>query len=131
MTSVHANSILAEPSQQFDKTRRLRQRPEFQHVFDGGCRIRTRYFTLLVARGQTQAFRLGIVASRKIGDAVRRNRAKRLIREIFRLTAQPDFATALDIVVIPNRELFDASYQVLTDEFKSALNRGLSRLKKS
>ena len=128
---MHASSILAEPSQQFDKTRRLRQRTEFQHVFDGGCRIRTRCFTLLVARGQTQAFRVGIVASRKIGDAVRRNRAKRLIREIFRLTAQPDVVTALDIVVIPSRELFDASYQALSDEFKSALNRGLSRLKKS
>lgn len=122
---------MAEPSQQFDKTRRLRQRVEFQHVFDGGCRIRSRYFTLLLARGQTQAFRLGIVASRKIGDAVRRNRAKRLIREIFRLTAQPDAGAALDIVVIPNRELFDASYQALADEFKGALTRGLSRLKKS
>ena len=128
---MHASLILAEPSQQFDKTRRLRQRTEFQHVFDGGCRIRARYFTLLIARGQTQAFRLGIIASRKIGDAVRRNRAKRLIRELFRLTAQPNAVTALDIVVIPNRELFGASYKALADEFKGALNRGLSRLKKS
>lgn len=131
MTSVHASLILAEPSQQFDKSRRLRQRGDFQHVFDGGCRIRARYFTLLIARGQTQAFRLGIVASRKIGDAVRRNRAKRLIREIFRLSARPDAFAALDIVVIPNRELFDASYTALADEFKGALTRGLSRLKKS
>jgi len=131
VTSVHASLILAEPSQQFDKSRRLRQRGDFQHVFDGGCRIRARYFTLLIARGQTQAFRLGIVASRKIGDAVRRNRAKRLIRELFRLTAQPNAVTALDIVVIPNRELFGASYKALADEFKGALNRGLSRLKKS
>ena len=128
---MHASLILAEPSQQFDKSRRLRQRGDFQHVFDGGCRIRARYFTLLIARGQTQAFRLGIIASRKIGDAVRRNRAKRLIRELFRLTAQPNAVTALDIVVIPNRELFGASYKALADEFKGALNRGLSRLKKS
>ena len=128
---MHASSSLAEPSHQFDKSRRLRQRKEFQHVFDGGCRIRARYFTLLIARGQTQAFRLGIIASRKIGDAVRRNRAKRLIREIFRLSARPDAVTALDIVVIPNRELFDASYKALADEFKGALTRGLSRLKKS
>jgi ribonuclease P protein component len=122
---------LAEPSQPFDKSQRLRQRAQFQHVFDGGSRIRGRCFTMLVAPGQTPAFRLGIVASRKIGDAVRRNRAKRLIREIFRLTPRPDGATGADIVVIPNRELFDASYKSLEEDFKVALTRGLSRLKKS
>ena len=65
MTSVHASPTLAEPSQQFDKTQRLRQRAQFQHVFDSGSRIRGRYLTMLVGRGQTPAFRLGIVASRK------------------------------------------------------------------
>ena len=74
--------------------------------------------------------RLGIVASRKLGDAVRRNRAKRLIREIFRLHPQPGEARAVDIVVIPRVELFSAAYTTIAEDYQTALSRGLSRLRR-
>ena len=48
------------------------------------------------------ASRLGLSVSRKIGNAVVRNRWKRLIREAFR-HLPPDFAQGLDLVVLPRR----------------------------
>jgi ribonuclease P protein component len=117
-------------SRTFDKSRRLRRRAEFQHVFDGGQRIRGRFFTLLLAPSTASKCRLGIVASRKLGDAVRRNRAKRLIREIFRLNPPPGEARAVDIVVIPRVELFGAAYTTVVEDYQSALSRGLSRLRR-
>jgi ribonuclease P protein component len=71
--------------------------------------------------------RLGIVASRKLGDAVRRNRAKRLIREIFRQTDLPR-GHGIDVVVIPRRELFDATYSSLESDFRGAFRRGAACL---
>jgi ribonuclease P protein component len=112
----------------FDKSRRLRRRAEFQKVFDSGQRIRGRFLTLLVANGQESTTRLGIVASRKLGDSVRRNRAKRLIREIFRRNRQPDGSRGVDVVVIPRVELFAAAYTSLEDDYRSVLARGLARL---
>jgi ribonuclease P protein component len=112
----------------FDKSRRLRRRAEFQKVFDSGQRIRGRFLTLLVATGQSSKPRLGIVASRKLGDSVRRNRAKRLIREIFRQNPQPDGSRGVDVVVIPRVELFAAAYASLEDDYRSVLARGLARL---
>ena len=85
---------------------------------------------MLLAPSKASTCRLGIVASRKLGDAVRRNRAKRLIREIFRLNPQPGEARAVDIVVIPRMELFGAAYTAVVEDYQTALSRGLSRLRK-
>ena len=68
--------------------------------------------------------RLGIAATRKFGGAVQRNRAKRLIREVFR---RNKIAPGFDIVVIPKRELLDASQIALETEFRRILERSLRR----
>ena len=95
-------------SQRFGTARRVRRRSEFQQVFKAGSRVQGRFFTLIMAPNRVGTTRLGIVASRKIGDSVRRNRAKRLIREIFRTNILQGRPPAADLVVIPRRELFDA-----------------------
>lgn len=114
------------PPHGFSKAQRVRRKAEFQQVFDSGLRVSSRFFTILLAPGPGPAARLGIVASRKLGDAVRRNRAKRLIRELFRLT-DPVFA-GVDVIVIPRRELFDASWEEIEKDFRSACRRALTRL---
>lgn len=112
----------------FGKERRIRRRAEFQRVFDGGARAHGRFLTLVAAPNALGRARLGIVASRKLGDAVRRTRAKRLIREIFRRAVPAAAGPALDIVVIPRRELFEAAYSTLEAEFRSVLRRCAGKL---
>lgn len=115
------------PPHPFGKSQRVRRRGEFQNAFKAGYRVSSRYFTLILLPGAAPPARLGIVASRKLGDAVRRNRAKRLIREVFR-HLEPLPTSGLDVVVIPRRELFDAPYIDLERDFRTAWRRGVSRL---
>jgi ribonuclease P protein component len=114
------------PSHPFSKAHRVRRRNEFQRVFDSGYKVSSRYFTLVLAPGGSPATRLGVVASRKLGGAVRRNRAKRLIREMFRHLDRP--APAVDLIVIPRRELFDVPFSDLERDFRVAWRRASARL---
>jgi ribonuclease P protein component len=108
------------PSHTLPPARRLRRRVEFQHVFNTGRRSHGRFFTLVGAPGPGPTARLGLVASRKLGGAVVRNRAKRLIREMFRRSTD---AGPVDLVVIPKVALLEASRPALEQEFQSALKR--------
>jgi len=110
----------------FPPGRRLRRRGEFQRVFDSGRRAHGRYLTIIAAPGRGTDSRLGIVASRKLGGAVVRNRAKRLIRQVFRTQTKP--AAPFDLVVIPKPALFEADPDALALDYRQILNRcGVSK----
>jgi len=109
------------PSNALPPGRRLRRRAEFQRVFDTGRKAHGRYLTIIAAADGAPHTRLGIVASRKLGGAVVRNRAKRLIREVFRTIEAP--AIPLDLVVIPKTALFEASWSSLEQDFQGVLRR--------
>jgi ribonuclease P protein component len=104
----------------FRASEHIRARPDFERVYNTGRRLSGRLMTMFVGPNGTAAPRLGIAATRKIGSAVVRNRAKRLARELFRHHKPPG---GFDIVVVPRREMLDASYVTLEAEFRALLDR--------
>src|SRR2546428_13161940 len=108
----------------FRPAERIRRRAEFQHVYERGTRVHSRYCTLFVLPNERAVGRLGIAATKKLGGSVERNRAKRLIREVFR---RNKLAPGFDVVVIPKRELLHASLSTLEADYRALLTRRLAR----
>ena len=98
----------------------IRRRADFEAIYESGVKVNGRLMTVFVRQNPGEHARLGIAATRKIGGAVVRNRAKRLTRELFRHHKPP---TAVDVVVVPRREFLDAPYPSLEREFNSLLER--------
>ena len=83
----------------YPRDRRITCKKEFDAVFSRGRKIAGRFLLAFVVDGSSNS-RLGTVVSRKWGNAVRRNRIKRLMRESFRLLS-PDFPSPVEIVLLP------------------------------
>ena len=98
----------------------MRRRADYRVIYEQGVRFSGRYTTLFILANTLGVGRLVIAATRKLGGAVERNRAKRLIREVFR---RNKIAAGLDVVVVPKRELLDASLIVLEADYRRTLER--------
>ena len=94
---------------------------EFQRVFDAGRRAHGRYLTIIAAPAPGPDSRIGIVASKKLGGAVVRNRAKRLIREMFR--TQTVLEHASDLVIIPRASALQVELIEVVNDYKTMLRR--------
>ena len=104
----------------FRPIQRIRRHADFQDVYANGLRVSGRYYTLFSKPNGLTVGRLGIAATKKMGGAVVRNRAKRLIREVFR---RNDIAPGFDIVVVPRRELLSTSLTTLEAEYRASVTR--------
>ena len=88
----------------FPKSFRLRSTAQFQKVFSARCSAADSAIILYAIPNELPHCRLGLSVSKKIGNAVVRNRWKRLLREAFR-TSQSELPGGLDLVVLPQRNV--------------------------
>lgn len=122
------NALLSAPdtatkaSARWRKSRRLLRRADFRATYEQGVRRTSRHFTVFaVARLQSDA-RFGITASKKLGNAVVRNRLRRRTRELLRRLP----ATAGcggDFVINPRPAVAAASFEELVRELGAQIEK--------
>ncbi|MCH8921668.1 MAG: ribonuclease P protein component [Planctomycetes bacterium] len=112
--------------QRFLQKYRIRRNADFQRVFRRRRSAADETIVVHVCENDLPHARLGAAVSRKIGNAVRRNRWKRLLRETFRM-AREDLPAGVDLVVVPRRGVEPKLSQLLKS-LPSVARRAAARL---
>jgi ribonuclease P protein component len=109
------------PDEKFPQAERLRKRIEFKRAEKNKvARLVTKHLVILAAPNDLPRVRIGLTASKKIGGAVIRNRAKRLLREIYRRNKYL-FPQGHDYILIAKNSMGDTGYHDLTQEIAKAI----------
>jgi len=87
----------------------LKKNIDFQNVYENGKSYADKYLVMYVLENNRGINRLGISASRKVGNSVIRHRFARLVRESYRLH-ENIFNSGLDIVVVARKSAASAGY---------------------
>jgi ribonuclease P protein component len=110
----------------FLRTSHLRKSLEFKRVFDARCSAANDILIIFVIPNGLEQSRLGLSVSRKIGNAVIRNRWKRLIREAFR-HVRTEFPKTFDLVVVPQQNTAPPNVQRVIASLQKLVNKIANR----
>ncbi|MCR4395633.1 MAG: ribonuclease P protein component [Candidatus Saccharicenans sp.] len=101
---------------------RIRKKKDFIELYRKGRRLRGRYFHLVFQPNGLEYSRLGVVVSRKIGQATARNRVKRLFRELFRKNKNL-LPGPVDLIFIAQPDICGRTRDEVAAEFRAVLER--------
>jgi len=112
------------PRQKFSRSDRLKRQSDFHLLKTKGLRFHRPEFILNALESEGTHSRLGIVASRRVGNAVTRNLLKRRVREIFRQRDRSLYHHPADWVVVLRKGAVEASF----DELRFSILKGMAVL---
>lgn len=99
---------------------RFRKRKDFLHIYRKGFRYRGKGFVLIYLSNNLPFSRMAVVASKKIGNAVVRNRIKRRFRALYR-TNKSLLQGSFDLVIITKKSIGNISWSEVQKEFIKAI----------
>ncbi|MCK9273515.1 MAG: ribonuclease P protein component [Syntrophales bacterium] len=114
---IHLHPPVNMGKESFGKKEKIRRRNDYQAVYQGGARLHSKSFIVVVSPNQEGITRLGVTVSKKVGNSVKRNRIKRLVREFFRLN-KDRMPHSTDIVCIARKTISSLDYKDVCSELE-------------
>ncbi len=104
----------------FRPQERIRKKKDFLHLYKKGKRFRGKSFILIYLSNELGHSRMAVVASKKLGNAVQRNKIKRRFRTLYRRN-KTLLKVPVDLIIIPHRDIDETRWRSLEKDFVTAL----------
>ena len=109
-------------TQSVNRSYSLKRHKEFRYTYRVGRSMNTPLFTLVYAKSRRETVRIGFSVSKRVGNAVQRNRAKRRMRAC--ITPMVDrLKGGCNIILIAKPEVLEAPFAELTQQMQTLLHR--------
>ena len=105
-----AASIPPRVSQSLSRSQRITRSREIQEAYDQANKYHGRFMVMWLRSADNACLRLGVVASRRVGNAVQRARAKRRMREVYR-RQRGSLRGKVDVVLVARQAILDAPWE--------------------
>lgn len=106
----------------FNKQNKLKKNKQFQAVYKTGKSYANKYLVIYILPNRGSECRVGFAAGKRLGSAPKRNRAKRLLREAFRLN-QHRLKSGFDLIFIARIPLIGLDFDSVNRNFNELINR--------
>ena len=101
----------------------LRRKSDFSTIYNKGKSVGDRYVVLFYRKNNLSHNRVAFLASKKVGNSVKRNRARRLLKESFRLTNLKIPTGGYDFIIIARNTIVNAKCPEVKKSLESAFRR--------
>jgi ribonuclease P protein component len=99
-----------------NKKFRISNRKDYNCIYKNGKKIQSRYIIVFIMDNHLEYNRFGIVTSKKVGNAVLRNQARRRLRAIIQ-KHMPELNQGFDLVIVARFNITEAIFAALEKDF--------------
>lgn len=98
----------------------IKKSEDFQNIIKNNKSFRSKYFYIYIYKHEESIYHFGLSVGKKIGNAVRRNKVKRQIREII---SENDYQKNFDCIIIVRREINGANFSEIKEDLNEILRK--------
>ena len=102
--------------------RKQKSKSKLQIIFDQGVKFISKSFIAFFLISPSDSFSFTVIASKKVGNAVKRNRSKRRLREVVRLYIQPN-TPSIKLILIARSETAIVDFSVLVSNCQNLIKK--------
>ena len=100
----------------------IKKTQDFERIIKNNKSYRSKYFYIYIERHEENIYHFGLSVGKKIGNAVRRNKVKRQLKEII---SKNDYQKNFDCIIIVRREINNANFSEIKEDLNYILKKQL------
>lgn len=98
----------------------LKENYDFNRIINNNKPFKYKYFVIYIEKNTNDYYKFGLSVGKKIGNAVTRNKYKRILRNII---SQKDYQNNFNCIIILSRNVLEKSYQEISEDLIWAFNK--------